>query len=326
MNTTFAKYGMVMGLHTSPFNVALPGTINLFVNSRCNFHCKHCYATFQDIPGANQPALSETDAKAIIRLIAEEPLPDNTIARKITFVGGEPTLCPFLPQLVGYSKSLGLVTAVITNGTIATPRYLEQFSRILDWVGLSIDGLDQTMNRSIGRATLAGRYLDEADYLERIASIRAIGAQVKINTVVSALNWRSDFTQFITAARPVRWKALQVTPVAGQNDGTIKLLEIDRSKFNAFVDRHRPLTDSGIIVVAEPVETIRGSYAMISPDGRFFDSSEGRHHYSDCILDVGLSNAFNEVAFDEGKYDGRDGNYDPFTGKSHSSSEALVNN
>lgn len=86
----------------------LPGTVNLFINSRCNFHCKHCYATFQDIPGAKLPALSEADAKAIIRLIAEEPLAETVIARKITFVGGEPTLCPFLPELVAHAKSLGL--------------------------------------------------------------------------------------------------------------------------------------------------------------------------------------------------------------------------
>jgi len=254
----------------------------------------------------------------IIQQIAGEPLPERVVARKITFVGGEPTLCPFLPKLVAYAKNLGLVTAVITNGTTSTPRYLEQFTGILDWVGLSIDGLTPAANQSIGRATLAGRSLDADGYLERIASIRAIGAQIKINTVVSALNRNADFTQFILAAKPVRWKILQVTPVAGQNDRAIKLLEIDRPTFNQFVARHDGINASGIIIVPEQVETIRGSYAMISPDGRFFDSSSGQHQYSQRILDVGLSRAFSEVVFDDGKYDGRDGNYDPFTGQSQS--------
>ena len=292
----------------------LPGTINMFVTSRCNFHCQHCYAMFQDIPGVNHPALSEMDARAIIKLIADEPLPESIIARKITFVGGEPTLCPFLPELVAYAKSLGLVTAVITNGLTVTPRYLDQFVDVLDWVGLSIDGLDQTMNHSIGRATTGGRYLDQASYLDRVDWIRAIGAQLKINTVVSRLNFQADFTDFILAAKPIRWKLLQVTPVQGQNDQTIKLLDIDRTSFEQFAARHNSLIDSGIIVVAEPVETIRGSYAMISPDGRFFDSSTGQHNYSRRIQEVGLMNAFSEVTFDEAKYDFRDGNYDPFTG------------
>jgi len=302
----------------------LPGTINLFVNSRCNFHCQHCYAIFQDIPGVNLPALSEMDARAIIKLIADEPLPEDIIARKITFVGGEPTLCAFLPDLVAYAKALGLVTAVITNGSTSTPRYLEQFKGNLDWVGFSIDGLTPMLNSNIGRATLAGRSLNEAGYLDRIASVKAIGAQLKINTVVSALNWRADFTSFILEAKPVRWKILQVTPVQGQNDRTIKHLEIDQARFDLFVDRHNAINESGIIVVAEPVETIRGSYAMVSPDGRFFDSSAGRHDYSQRILDVGLAKAFSQVAFDETKYNDRDGNYDPFTGVSQSRQPLLA--
>jgi radical S-adenosyl methionine domain-containing protein 2 len=311
-------------MKTHPAQTSVPGTVNLFVNSRCNFHCQHCYATFQDIPGARLPALSEAEAMAIIRQIADEPLPESLIARKITFVGGEPTLCPFLPELVAYAKSLGLVTAVITNGTTCTPRYLKQFAGNLDWVGLSIDGLDQTMNRSIGRATASGRYLDEPGCLDRTASIKAAGAQLKINTVVSALNRTADFTQFILAARPVRWKILQVTPVQGQNDRAIKLLEIDRPAFDQFVERHDSLNGAGIIIRAEPVETIRGSYAMISPDGRFFDSSNGRHCYSNPVLEVGLAEAFSEVVFDDAKYDGRDGNYDPFTGQSRSLLEKAV--
>ena len=297
-------------------NVVLPGTINLFVNSRCNYHCKHCYATFQDL-GTKLPALTEADALAIIRLIAEEPRPEHIIARKITLVGGEPTLCPSLPKLVAHAKSLGLVTAVITNGLTATPRYLEQFAGNLDWVGLSIDGLTAETNRNIGRATTSGRYLDQAGYLDRVGWINDIGAQLKINTVVSKLNCQADFTDFIHAAKPIRWKLLQVTPVIGQNDQTIKLLEIDRATFNQFADRHTGLNAAGIIVVAEPVETIRGSYAMISPDGRFFDSSTNQHNYSRRILEVGLMNAFSEVTFDDARYDERDGNYDPYTGKSN---------
>ena len=137
----------------------LPGTINIFVNSLCNFACKHCYATFQDIAGAKLPKLDESDAAAIIRQIANEPLGDHLLARKITFVGGEPTLHPALPSLVKLAKDLGLVTAVITNGLTLNPRYLEKLAGKLDWVGLSIDGLDGATNQQIGRATGAGRYL-----------------------------------------------------------------------------------------------------------------------------------------------------------------------
>jgi len=299
-------------------NTPLPGTINLFVNSRCNYRCKHCYATFADIPGAKLPQLSAEEALVIIQQIADEPLAYGMPARKVTFVGGEPTLHPALPQLVKYAKNAGLVTALITNGLTLSPRYLEPFTGDLDWVGLSIDALTPSLNLRIGRATADSRQLPAAGYLDRAAAIRQIGARLKINTVVSALNCQEDFNEFISEARPIRWKVLQVTPVAGQNDRHIKELQITRSSFEQFVNRHEGLEANGVRVIAEPVETIRGSYAMISPDGRFFDSSTGRHHYSRRIRDVGLSSAFSDVTFDEAKYDGRDGNYDPYTGASHS--------
>jgi len=90
----------------STFNqLLLPGTINLFVNSRCNYRCKHCYATFADIPGAELPELSADHAVEILSQIASEPLADGMLARKITFVGGEPTLHPSLPSLIKYAKA-----------------------------------------------------------------------------------------------------------------------------------------------------------------------------------------------------------------------------
>jgi radical S-adenosyl methionine domain-containing protein 2 len=299
-------------------NTTLPGTINLFVNSRCNYHCKHCYATFADLSGQKTPELVVEEAMEILHQIAREPLADDMPARKVTFVGGEPTIYKDLPFLVKFAKHLGLVTAVITNGLTLSPKYLESLVGSLDWVGLSIDALTPGLNQRIGRATAAGRSLDASAYLNCIAAIRQIGAQHKINTVVSSLNYQADFSEFILQARPPRWKLLQVTPVAGQNDHFIRSLEVNRNKFEQFVSRHRHLEAQGIRVIAEPVETIRGSYAMVSPDGRFFDSSSGRHFYSQRILDVGLSEAFSQVAFDSAKYDGRDGNYDPFTSASQS--------
>ena len=266
----------------------LPGTVNLFVNSRCNYHCKHCYATFADLSGQKMPELPAGEAVELLRQIAAEPLASEMPARKVTFVGGEPTLYPALPSLVKLAKELGLATAVITNGLTLSPKLLDSMAGSLDWIGLSIDALTPGLNQRIGRATAAGRQLDAAGYLERIGWIRAAGVQLKINTVVSRLNAGSDMTDFIRLARPVRWKILQVTPVAGQNDQFIQILQIDRHTFDQFSARHQSLEAEGIRVIAEPVETIRGSYAMISPDGRFFDSASGRHHYSQRILDAGL--------------------------------------
>ena len=65
------------------------------------------------------------------------------------------------------------------------------------------------------------------------------------------------------------------------------------------------------IVISDPeTSLIRGSYAMIDPHGRFFDSAGGGHRYSAPILEVGLVAAFSQVSFDPVKFLHRGGDYD----------------
>ena len=65
------------------------------------------------------------------------------------------------------------------------------------------------------------------------------------------------------------------------------------------------------IVISDPeTSLIRGSYAMVDPHGRFFDSAGGGHRYSAPILEVGLVAAFSQVSFDPVKFLHRGGDYD----------------
>jgi radical S-adenosyl methionine domain-containing protein 2 len=47
---------------------------------------------------------------------------------------------------------------------------------------------------------------------------------------------------------------------------------------------------------------------MIDPLGRFFDSTTGRHCYSQAILAVGIDAAWDEVTFDRDRFAERGGN------------------
>jgi radical S-adenosyl methionine domain-containing protein 2 len=49
---------------------------------------------------------------------------------------------------------------------------------------------------------------------------------------------------------------------------------------------------------------------MVDPQGRFFDSTSGTHHYSRPILEVGLDAAFSEVSFSQDKFQQRSGDAD----------------
>lgn len=63
-------------------------------------------------------------------------------------------------------------------------------------------------------------------------------------------------------------------------------------------------------LVPEDNAALTGSYAMVDPQGRVFDNTEGRHTYSDRILDVGVDAAWAGVQFSLQRFLDRGGVYD----------------
>ncbi len=292
----------------------LPEAVNYHLNKNCNFRCKGCYATFDEDPSVRGVMLPQKQMFSIVEAIAAAPLPPGKMARKLTFAGGEPTLCPWLPDLIAHAKACGLVTMVVTNGSRCTLDYLRRVAPVLDWLTVSIDSTDAETNRAIGRHDAKGQPLSAEAYSQILAEAAMLRLRTKINTVVNRINHREDMSGFIADSGIDRWKVLQVMAVEGQNDAHMDLLSVTRAEFDAYVARHHRVAEARIRVVPEPVASIRGSYAMIDPHGRFFDSSAGYHTYSTPILDSGVIPAFAQVSFDRMAFEQRGGSYD-FTGR-----------
>lgn len=227
---------------------------------------------------------------------------------KITFAGGEPTLCPWLRDLVSLAKSHDVTTMVVTNGTRLDQAYLEPFRGLLDWVCLSIDSLDPAVNLRSGRA-VGRRAFDEGHYRSLCELIVSLGFRLKVNTVVHALNAGEDMSSFILAAKPERWKLFQVLPVKGQNDESVDELIIPETAFQKFVKEHRSRMPE-VMIVPESNDAMRGSYLMIDPAGRFYDNTRGGHTYSAPILNVGVAVALEQIRFDADAFAQRGGHYD----------------
>lgn len=291
----------------------LPTTVNLHFISHCNAACKYCFAGFDDLPVSR---LQTGELIRIIKMIAAAPLPPESGAcrRKINFVGGEPTLAPDLPLLVRAAKEAGLITSIVSNGFSLINSGLKAYAGSLDLLGLSIDSLSPVTNKHIGR-TVNGHFITQWDWMHLVHEARDIGIGLKINTVVNRFNLREDMSGFIIKAAPVRWKVFQVMPVEGQNMCSWINLEVSDDEFQTYLNRHRRTEDFGIELMGEPNELMRGSYAMISPDGRFFDSITGAHRYSEPILNVGMQQAFAQVSFSSDKFNRRNGGYDPLAQK-----------
>lgn len=272
-----------------------PIAVNFHLWRPCDSACNFCFATFEDVGGH----LRAEEAVRLIRLLREAG------TEKLTFAGGEPTLCPHLSSVLREGREVGLVTSIISNG-FGLRELIERQARDLDWVGLSVDSAREDVQAALGR----GRGDHVARTIELFDTIHARGLRAKLNTVVTARTWDEDMSAFVRRVRPDRWKAFQVLPVGGQNDGKVEPLLITGEQFRAFVERHAPLSEFGLAPVVEDNDAMTGSYVMVDPLGRFFSNASGRHVYSAPILEVGVETALAQIGWDAAKFVERGGLYD----------------
>ena len=276
-------------------------SVNFHLWEPCNMSCKYCFASFQDVKQTVLPNghLSREEAFSIVKELA------NIGFEKITFAGGEPTLCPWLSDLIVLAKKRGMTTMLVTNGSRLNEDFLKSNIQFLDWIAISIDSIRDTTNSSIGRTLTGQKPYSMADYLFLIDRIKFYGYELKINTVVSKHNYKESMVDFICKATPKRWKVLQVLPIKGQNDEGIQEMAITDSEFQIFVNNHKSIN----CMIPENNTAMRSSYVMLDPAGRFFNNADQTHKYSQPILEVGATRALNEMNYDYSKFVARKGIY-----------------
>ncbi|MBI9058288.1 MAG: radical SAM protein [Labilibaculum sp.] len=275
-------------------------SVNFHLWEPCNMRCKFCFASFQDVKRTILPKghLSREKAIQVVRELADHGF------KKITFAGGEPTLCPWLSELISLAKELGMTTMLVTNGSEITSQFLEDNKDDLDWIALSIDSLNSSSNVSIGRS-INGRSLSSKYYYQLLKDIKRYSYRLKINTVINKYNYAEDMIDFIADANPERWKVMQALPIKGQNDKSIEEVSISGDEFSIFLEKHKDLKS----MVSESNDEMRGSYVMVDPAGRFFDNSQGKHVYSKPILEYGVKSAIKEMNYSFTKFEKRGGVY-----------------
>ena len=279
-------------------------SVNYHLWKPCNMMCEFCFATFQDIAPPLLPKghLGRDGSMAVVESLAQAGF------KKLNFAGGEPTLCPWLPDLIRQAKHLRLTTSVVTNGSLVSENWLNAVAGQLDWAAVSIDSVNPDTLLRTGRTTRSGPMTAE-DYLRAVSAVKERRIRVKVNTVVSRSNLHEDLSGFIIEAGPERWKLLQVLPVAGQNSSRVDHHLVSAEEFWGYVENSRRVEEHGIVVVPEDNDLMTGSYVMVDPAGRFFDNAAGTHTYSRPILEVGVEQALKDVSVDAGKFLSRSGMY-----------------
>jgi radical S-adenosyl methionine domain-containing protein 2 len=256
-------------------------SVNWHVWPSCNYNCIFCFAKFE----------SENERSSTLELDKGLNLLSQLVEagmEKITFVGGEPMLCPHLGEYIEYAKEFGCLTMIVSNGSLIREKFLERYCDSLDWVGISMDSSIESTERNLGRG-----YGNHLTNLIKVAEIaHKYDIRLKVNVTVTRRILQEDLHQILQWIQPDRLKFLQVLHVRGENDGVFEELAVSKGEFYEFVYRHRDLTP-----VVEDNEMMRGSYAMIDPAGRFFQNTHGTYKYSSPIHEIGVLEALRQVGF-----------------------------
>lgn len=285
----------------------LPPTVNMHVVGHCNFGCQYCYARFETA----KKLLPLADAQTILPQLRAHG------ARRITFAGGEPTLHPDLEEMLQTCAASGLVTSLVTNGSLDRDACRRLFPW-LRWLVLSCDSHLRVTNDQLVRhlkvdgVGQVARVEQIVDWLHEWNAHRPPVDQVrlKINIVVTSVNVHEDPSAWLARLRPERVKLLQCCIVPGENDDA-EHLRCPDDAFAEYQARAARLGAEGVTVVAERSGELLDSYAMIDPLGRFRQSRDGGYVESALIAEVGVPEAWIQVGgCDMERFVARGGDYD----------------
>lgn len=274
----------------------VPTSINWHIWMNCNLTCKFCFKTMkgfsQSLPSESPSALSRSETLNVLEILEAAGF------EKITFAGGEPTLHPFLPEVLAWAKKLGFTVMLVTNGHFLSDIYLGKIVGSVDAIKISIDSSDEGTEVSLGRG--AGNHLAIA--VAAAQRVKSHGIPLMLNTVVTSLNYSQNMSSLVEFLSPKRWKVFQALPESGENDD-FKAWYSD-AQFQEFVARHKWLSP-----IVEPNDLMRGSYVMLDPIGRFMQDLTGQYIYSRSILKTDVYDALNEVGWDSDRFLRRGGLY-----------------
>lgn len=109
------------------------------VTQRCNLNCTYCY----NKKNLNKKAeLSTKDALNVIKILYKEGI------KEVIFTGGEPLIRGDIVKIISYTKTIGLKTELLSNGTRLYEK--KEILDYLDKVIISLDTIDEKCNKRNG--------------------------------------------------------------------------------------------------------------------------------------------------------------------------------
>lgn len=234
-------------------------SVNWHVTSKCNYKCKFCHTK---------------DYKSEITEILDtgiilSKLKDLGI-EKVNISGGDPLLYPFTYDIVKTAKKMGFVTSITTNGSLLTPTKVEMFSPYLDWIGIPVDSNSDFIERKMGRG--CGKHLQHIQKISRF--IKNTDIKLKINTIVTFLNYNEDLRLFVKKLDPDKWNVF-LTSKDGKCNDSVSRLSITNEEFKFYIRLNEEIVlKSGEKPVFQRCEDITGTCLILSATGNIYMKSK----------------------------------------------------
>ena len=158
-----------------------PRTVELFVTSDCNHRCVGCHT--KALRGGDVKNLDPDLAAGLL----EEWSAIGVRGLEISGVG-EPLLYPYINEIIGKARSLGLSVGLLTNGSRLHEADVELLLRACRFIRVSYDSCDAGLYRKLHGADDLERV--EKNIAEMVSLKKRLGlrATIGMKTLLSALN------------------------------------------------------------------------------------------------------------------------------------------
>jgi len=174
-----------------------PYRMDLALTYHCNNKCVHCYNESQ----RELPQLNEREWRSVLEHVWEIGIPH------VVFTGGEPTLIPYLPQLIAHAEELGMITGLNTNGRKLRDKAFTDalVDSGLDHVQITLESHDPAIHDKITAA--------HGSWEQTTAGIRnALGSRLFVMTNTTLLRSNSE-----TLTETLNYLSVLGVPTVGLN-------------------------------------------------------------------------------------------------------------